>query len=47
MKIIITHDELYLKENRYNKPKGVCKFIEERTFKKKKKVKSYKNLKDF
>tara|TARA_B110000003_G_scaffold276186_1_gene321370 strand:+ start:2049 stop:2759 length:711 start_codon:yes stop_codon:yes gene_type:complete len=30
MKIIRTHDKLYLKENRYNKPKEMFKFIEKK-----------------
>jgi trans-aconitate methyltransferase len=34
MKIIRTHDKLYLKENRYNKPKEMFKFIEKRAIKK-------------
>lgn len=34
MKIIRTHDKLYLKENRYNNPKEMFKFIGKRAFKK-------------
>ena len=34
MKIIRTHDKLYLKENRYNKTKEMFKFIEKRAIKK-------------
>ena len=33
MKIIRTHDKLYLKENRYNKPKEMFKFIAKRSIK--------------
>tara|TARA_B100000787_G_scaffold109277_1_gene81291 strand:- start:6219 stop:6929 length:711 start_codon:yes stop_codon:yes gene_type:complete len=34
MKTARTHDQLYLKENRYNEPKEMFKFIEKRAFKK-------------
>lgn len=33
MKVIRTHDKLYLKENRYNKPKEMFKFIAKRSIK--------------
>ena len=42
MKIIRTHDELCLRENRYNKPKEMCKFIEERPLKIGKKLRATK-----
>ena len=32
MKIVRTHDAIYLSENRYNKPKEMFKFIEKRAF---------------
>ena len=32
MKIVRTHDAIYLSENRYSKPKEMFKFIEKRAF---------------